>query len=259
MNAPIGLFDSGVGGISVLQAIEYLLPHQDCLYFGDSVHFPYYEKSPAELIRYASQITAFLLSQQIQLLIIACHTASIHVLPTLQANFPIPIIGMVEPTLLALKKTTKNQRIAILATESTIRSKLYQHAILKQMSDAYLIPLACSKLEQAIEQGEKPSQDLIKECLSPLHNQNIDTVLLACTHYPHILHEIEEELDQETAVLNPALEVAKQAKEKLVEESSPSHAPHHIIYTSGSVETFEKFLQAHPLAASSDVKQVELK
>jgi len=258
MNRPIGLLDSGVGGISVLQALQKLLPHENFIYFADSVHFPYGEKSPLEVTRYTSQITAFLLSQNIQMLVVACHTASAMSLNSLQANFPIPVIGMIQPTLATLKKVTKNRRIGILGTKGTIQSDVYQKAIRETFEDAVIFPIVCLELEKKIENNEVISQELIKECLKPILGQEIDSLLLVCTHYPHIQLEIEQELDPQTTVINPSLSVAEEVKKQLKETPSSSHEPHHILYTSGNLKDLKKFLNKHPLKASFEVKEITL-
>ncbi len=256
MNRAIGLLDSGVGGFSVLQAIEQVLPNQEVLYFGDSAHFPYGEKTPAEITRFTTQITAFLLSKNIQLLVIACHTASALALETLQANFPIPIIGMIVPTMNVLQQTTKDKRIAILGTKATVQSEIYQKAILNNFPEATLFPLSSLELEAKIQEAGPIPQELIRKCVEPILGQDVDTLILACTHYPHIKLEIEEELDSETVVLNPSLAVAKQIKAQL--EQTPPAAFQHTIYTSGELEAFKRFLTDHPLKANFTLEQMAL-
>jgi glutamate racemase len=205
MTGPIGIFDSGVGGFSVLQAIEAILPNEDILYFADNAHFPYGEKTPAEILRYATQVTAFLFTQNVKLLIIACHTASIYASQNLKKAFPLPILGMIDPTINTLKYTTKNGRVALLGTKATINSGIYQEKIQKAIPNATLFPLICPELEQKIELGDNNTQRLICSCSAPILGQNVDTLLLACTHYPLIKGAIEEELDPCTVVLNPSL------------------------------------------------------
>lgn len=251
----IGLFDSGVGGLTVLYALEQLLPNESFIYFSDSAHFPYGKKSTAELIRYTSQITAFLLSHNIEMLVIPCHTASALALPTLRANFPIPMIGMIEPTVKALKGMAKNQRIALMATEGTINSGIYQAAIKKELPGAELFTLTYPQLEQKIEQGEQDTQELIKECLRPILGKKIDVLVLACTHYPHVRKQIEEELDSETVVLDPSFSIAQEVSQMIKPGNSPT--PKHLFYTSGDLELFQKFLNHHPPRAPFEVQKIE--
>jgi len=249
----IGLFDSGVGGLTVLKALEKLLPHTSFVYFSDSAHFPYGKKSAAELIRYTSQITSFLMSHGIELLVIPCHTASALALPALREAFQIPMVGMIEPTVRALKEA-KFKKIALMGTEGTIHSGIYQKAIERELPGTEIFPLTCPQLEQKIELGDTDTQGLIKQCLKPILGQGIDTLLLACTHYPHLRKEIEEELDPETVVLDPALSVAKEVKKMVKEEIA---TPKHLFYTSGNVEIFKRFLESHPPRGKYVVEKVD--
>ncbi len=253
---PIALFDSGVGGLSVLKALEHLLPNQSFIYFSDSAHFPYGKKSIAQLLRYTSQITAFLLSHNVQMIVIPCHTASTRVLPTLAGSFPIPMIGMVEPTINALKTMTQNRRMAIMGTEGTIGSGIYQQAIEKELPGSVLFPLTCPELEQKIERGESDVQELIRECVKPILGKQVDTVILACTHYPHIRKKIEEELDPETRVLDPSLSIAEEVKKRMSVEETES--PKHLFYTSGDLEIFKQFLETHPVKGVFELQKVDL-
>lgn len=246
MSGPIGLFDSGVGGLTILEALETLFPHEDILYFADTDHFPYGEKNPAEILRYASQITAFLFNMNAKLQIIGCHTASACAEKNLKNAFPFPILGMIQPTIDVLMQTTKNQRIAILSTETTIQTGVYQKEIKKALPEAVIFPLSCPKLAEKIEYGESDSQNLIQACVAPILDQDIDLLLLACTHYSYLQRAIEEELDPNTIVLNPALAVAKSARTMLKEPSDPYHVPHHTFYVSGDTESFQQFLEKHP-------------
>lgn len=246
MSGPIGIFDSGIGGLTIFQALETLLPHEDILYFADTGNFPYRKKNSAEIIRLASQITAFLFTQNVKLVIIGCHTASAHAEKKLKNAFPVPILGMIEPSIKILRQTTKNQRIAILGTDSLIKSGIYQKQIEKMLPSATVFPLSCPELAEKIEYNESDTQKLIKTCVHPILGQNVDTLLLACTHYPHLQRAIAEELDPETAVLNPAIAMAEAAKAMLKDPQELSHTPHHTFYVSGDSDAFQNFLNTHP-------------
>src|SRR5262249_1532106 len=150
---------------------------------------------------------SFLISHEVEMVVVPCHTASALALPALKEVFPIPMVGMIEPTIKALKEAT-NGRIALMGTEGTIHSGIYQKAIELELPESTVFPLTCPQLEQKIELGETDTQGLIRQCLKPILGQGIDTLLLACTHYPHLRKEIEEELDPETIVLDPALSMA---------------------------------------------------
>lgn len=250
MTGPIGIFDSGVGGLSLLEALEIELPHEDILYFADTTHFPYGEKTEVEILRYATQIAAFLFTQNVKLLIIGCHTASAVAHKNLQKAFPLPILGMITPTINTLAQTTKNKRIGILATQLTLRTGIYQNAI----PGAITYPLTCPELKEKIESSDPNTQSIIQACIAPLLGQEIDTLLLACTHFPHLKGAIEEELDLCTAVLNPALSVAASAKDMLKDPQNKKHKPQHTFYVSGEIAPFQAFLEKHPPKAPYEIR-----
>jgi glutamate racemase len=236
--------------LSILQAVEEELPNEDILYFADTAHFPYGEKTEAEILRYASQIAAFLFTQNVKLLIIACHTASTSCLSNLQKAFPLPILGTVEPTVRALAQTSKNKRIGVLATDVTLRTGVYQNAI----PGSITFPLSCPELKKKIEDGDPDTQKTIQSCIAPLLGQDIDTLLLACTHYPHLKGAIEEELDPCTVVLNPALAIAAAAKDLIKEPRGKKHKPQHTFFVSGDDTSFKTFLENHPPKAPYEIR-----
>jgi len=250
MTSPIGIVDSGVGGLSIFQAIEEKLPHEDILYFADTAHFPYGERTNAEILRFATQITAFLFTQNVKLLIIGSHSISATCLQNLQRAFPLPILGMTTPTINAIAQTTKNKRIGILATQATLRSNIYQNAI----PGAITYPLTCPELKEKVELSDPNTQATIQACTAPLLGQEIDTLLLACTHYPHLKGAIEEELDPGTVVLNPALSVAASAKDMLKDPQNKKHSPQHTFYVSGDIAPFQSFLEKHPPKAPYEIR-----
>ena len=239
----IGLIDSGVGGLSVLAAIEAVLPHEDCIYYADTAHFPYGNKPPVEILRHVIEATAFLLSKGIKVLVIACHTATIAALETLQKNFPIPIIGMVEPTI----RATREGKTALLATQTTIDSGVYQRAFPE------LICMTCPELTEKIQKGESDFQPLIQKCIHPILGKRIDMLIVGCSHFTFAFHEIEEELDQGTRLLNPALAVAQETVHHIRDPKPKSHAPKHMFYVSGNVEHFKAFVEKHPPTAPYEV------
>ncbi len=254
MTASIGIIDSGVGGITVLQALEVLLPHEDVLYFCDNANFPYGEKTGPEIVRCLSKATAFLLTKNIKLLIIACHTASVYGLKHIQDIFPIPIIGMVEPTVDTLLQTDSKGRIAIMATEATIRSNVYQDAIHQALPYSTLFPLPCPKLAEKIETGADDTQKVIKSYVESIQEKNIDTLVLACTHYAHLRHAIEEELPPKTVVINPAMSAAHAAESALKERNPETHISRHDFFVTGDIKPFGQFLEKHPLKSDYEIQ-----
>ena len=187
----IGLIDSGLGGLSLIpQNTSYL-------YYADTAQFPYGDKSPVELERYASAACAFLLSKGATTIIFACHTLSVHALKLLQPRFPVPLAGVVEPTLQAARTLPKPQKLALLATQNTLDSNVYQEAL------GDILTLSCPTLVEMIEHDKPVPQDYLQEQLAPCLEQNVTTLILGCTHYGFLEHQIEETLP-DALILNPS-------------------------------------------------------
>ncbi len=187
MKNSIGIFDSGVGGLTVLKELLLKLPNEHFIYFGDTARLPYGDKSPETIINYSVENANFLLQKGIKLLVVACNTASAHALKALTKTVPIPIIGAIEPGAEWAVKTSTNKRIAILGTRGTISSRAYEEAILSKCPSAYVLPIACPLLVPLIEENmlDHPATKLIlSDYLRPIQEQKIDTILLGCTHYP---------------------------------------------------------------------------
>lgn len=212
---PIGVFDSGVGGLTVFREIAAMLPHENLLYLGDTARVPYGNKSPAAIIRYTQECAAFLVEKNIKLLVIACHTASAHVLEILQEKLSIPVIGVIQGGFEILMQSTINQRVAILGTASTIASKTYQNLIKEHYPSAVIYPVACPLFVPIVEEHlfGHPAADLIaKHYLEHLKNEEIDAALLACTHYPLMRAAIQNVLGPRVKIIEPAAICAGQVK-----------------------------------------------
>jgi len=183
---PIGVFDSGMGGLTVLRALRKTLPHESFIYLGDTARLPYGTKSADTVQQYASQMARVLIERKIKALVIACNTATTAALPHLQAMFPtLPVIGVVRPGAVAVITATKNQRIAVLATETTIASNAYQRLICEQLPSARISARACSVLVALAEEGmvsNAVAREALTHYLSEFHDE--DTLLLGCTHFP---------------------------------------------------------------------------
>ncbi len=238
MSSTLGIFDSGVGGLTVFDAIQQEMPKLSTIYLADQLHFPYGRKSPASLIRYGIANTAFLASKGANAILIACHTASAFALKPLQNLFPYPIFSMIEPTLEKALATTKNGRIALLGTEATIKSNVYQNAA----KDILMIPFPLQELIDEIEKENLQIQCLF-DSLAPIKTAKVDTAILACTHFAHIEKQIASFLGNEISVINPAKAVAKELSNKLSPKPNPD--PNHTFYTSGDPTALEYYLQAY--------------
>lgn len=217
----IGMFDSGVGGLTVMQEFKKQMPSTGIIYFGDTAKVPYGGKSPETIIRYSIENAIFLLEKNIKILVIACNTVSAIALEKLRHIFKIPIIGVIDPGAENASAVTRNQRIAILGTKATIDSEAYQTAIKKRLPEAVLFPLACPLFVPLVEERfftHPAARMIVKEYLSPLKDQNIDTILLGCTHYPFLRDLIREEMGELVSVVDSASMCAKQAAGLLKDE-----------------------------------------
>jgi glutamate racemase len=189
---PVGAFDSGVGGLTVVQAMRRLLPQEDILYLGDTARVPYGNKSPETIIRYSRENVAYLLSHRVKAIVVACNTASAHALRDLQQNAEVPIIGVIAPGVEAALAATRNRRIGIIGTQGTIRSDVYQALLRQHDPEVFILAQPAPLLVSLVEEDwlSHPATRLIlEEYLAPLKAARVDTVVLACTHYP-LLHEL---------------------------------------------------------------------
>jgi len=208
--ATLGIFDSGIGGLTVLDAISETLPTLSTIYLADQANFPYGTKDPQTLLRCAIKNSGLLISKGAQAILIACHTASALTLEPLTAHFPMPIFGMVEATIKQTLALNPKGPIALLATEATIRAQAYE----KLGQSVETIPFALQELINAIE-SDRVTEELLIESLEEVKSTGADTVILACTHFAHIEQEIAEYLGDEVQLINPARAVAGELKEKL--------------------------------------------
>jgi glutamate racemase len=226
-NNPIGIFDSGFGGLTVMKEIVRLLPSEDIFYFGDTAHVPYGNKSPKTIQKFTKASSQFLLEKEIKLLVIACNTACALALDSIKSFLPIPVIGVIEPGVEKILKTTRNNQVGIVATRATTDSGVYPNLIQKRNSLVQVQSLATPLLVPLIEEGwaEKSiTEEVVKEYLHDFKNLSIDTLLLACTHYPLLQPLFEKNLPGVT-VLNSADIVAEKVflemqKQDLLKPSS---------------------------------------
>lgn len=214
----IGIFDSGIGGLTVMQQIKKELPGESLIYFGDTARVPYGGKSPETIIRYSIENAIFLMEQNIKILINACNTSTAYSLEKLQLIFNIPVVGVIEPGAEAAVKKTGNGRIAVLGTKATINSGMYQKAIQQMMPDAFVASIACPLFVPLVEEqfaSHHATKLIIKEYLAPLSHLDIDTVLLGCTHYPLLRKLIQDEMGPHVNIVDSASTCAKKVSELL--------------------------------------------
>ncbi len=245
MSRPIGVFDSGIGGLTVLHELRRQLPHESMVYFGDTARVPYGEKSPETVLRFSIENAEFLLEKNIKILVIACNTATAHALEKLKNQLQIPVLGVIEPGARKAAQITRNQRIAVLATKGTIQSGAYQRAIQCLLPTATIIPVACPLLVPLVEEHfiHHPATKLIvKEYLEPLKSQNIDTVLLGCTHYPLLRTLIQDEVGEVVSLVDSAITCAEEVDKLLGHHHlhAKDTKPFYRYFVSDDPEKFQK-------------------
>lgn len=245
MNAPIGVIDSGVGGLTVAKEIMKLLPNEEIIYIGDTARCPYGPRSKKEVRQFTWQLAQKLEEMHIKMLVIACNTATAASLESLQKYMPFPVVGVINPGARAAVKKTKKNEIAVLATQGTVKSGAYEKAIRSLSTKAKIYPLACPTFVPLVESGEYEgpfSYELVKKGLSPLAEKRFDTVILGCTHYPILQKQIEAALGEKVNVLSSAEETAKDVQEILSYNNllrTASTPPKHRFFASGSVPIFQ--------------------
>lgn len=218
---PIGVFDSGVGGISVLKHIHALLPHEDLLYVADSKYAPYGSRTPAEITARCFEIADFLISQNVKALVVACNTATAAAIDAMRAKYHIPIIGM-EPAVKPAAEASKNGIIGVLATVGTLKSAQFAALLENYGRNVEVVTQACVGLVECVERGELENQStlqLIQQYCKPLIDEGADTIVLGCTHYPFVRPLIEQVVGAEVALIDTGAAVAKHLKNKLEEKS----------------------------------------
>jgi glutamate racemase len=215
---PIGLFDSGFGGLTVMREVVKILPRENLIYLGDTARLPYGNKSPQTVLGYALENAEFLIQKGCKLIMIPCHTACSHALETLQKQLPVPVIGVIESGFELLMEASPTRRVAVLGTSSTIGSGIYQSLILNRDPNTQIYAIACPLFVPLIEDGfyDHPAAELIaREYLSPISSGQVDAILLACTHYPLIRRTIQKVVGPKISLIEPAKPCALQAYETL--------------------------------------------
>lgn len=219
-DAPIGIFDSGIGGLTVAREVMRQIPNEKIVYFGDTARVPYGSKSPETVTRYSEQIVRFLRTFQVKTIVVACNTASACALDTLEKDIDIPIIGVVKPGARVAAQVTKNGRIGVIGTEATVHSRIYSNYIRNVNDKVTIYDKACPLFVPLVEEGllEDPVTDEIaRRYLAELIDIDIDTLILGCTHYPLIRSTLGRIMGDRVTLVNPAYETAKDLKRLLTE------------------------------------------
>lgn len=242
---PIGFMDSGLGGLSVLKEVRELLPLEDFEYFADNYRQPYGEKSKKELIDFTKQIISFLLNKGIKVCVIACNTATAASLEVVSKEFPIPILGVIQPAVQEAVKKTANKRIGIIATEYTTRSKIYPEEIKKIDSQIEIFDNFCPRFVPLVEAGKfnhSETYQIAQKYLQPLQEARVDTLILGCTHYSFLKETITRIMGPTVQLVDPASSTARVLKEILRQKNLFKEAglSQENYYTTGSPQQVER-------------------
>ncbi len=214
--SPIGIFDSGVGGLTVLRQLYRQLPHESIIYFGDTARLPYGIRSQAEILQYVREILHWMQHQGVKMVIMACNTSSALALEAVRQEFSLPILGLILPGAKAAIKQGK--RIGVIATPATAKSNAYKQAILEIASDAQVWQVGCPEFVPLIEQNrihDPYTTDIARSYLEPLLNQEIDTLVYGCTHYPHLAPVLRSLLPHHVKLVDPAVHVVSACIQEL--------------------------------------------
>jgi glutamate racemase len=219
---PIGVFDSGIGGLTVVKALRDLLPNENIHYLGDTARVPYGPKSPETVQRYAVELAEMLMRKNAKALVVACNTVSSVALPLLAKNFPVPVIGVIEPGARAALQATRNRHVGVIGTRATIRSGAYEKALRASDNNVRVSSRACPLLVPLIEEGlldDEVTDRMIMRYVQPLVADDIDTLVLGCTHYPLLTRAIARALKSHIVLVDSAQNCARAVEEMLDRES----------------------------------------
>jgi glutamate racemase len=265
---PIGVFDSGVGGLTVLHECLVTMPYEDFVYLGDHARLPYGPRGRGEVRRFAHEIGAYLGQQGVKILVVACNTATAAALPDLQEDLSVPVVSVIVPEAHAAVQATRNRRIGLLATELTVETGRYESLVRTLDAGAQVTSIACPKLVPLIEAGDTFSDDVVaavREYAAPLKEVGCDTVILGCTHYPLLRPVFQRAFGRDVTLVFSADETAREVAETLARkgfEHDTSREGAYRFLTTGDPELFrslgERFLQL-PISAVEHVEIAALR
>ncbi|PIP68619.1 MAG: glutamate racemase [Candidatus Omnitrophica bacterium CG_4_9_14_0_2_um_filter_42_8] len=248
---PIGIFDSGVGGLTVVKQIFKRLPNEEIVYLGDTARVPYGTKSPETIKKYSVENADFLMRFKVKLIVVACNTASSTSLDALREKFSIPIVGVIKPGAEKAVQVTRNNRVGIIGTYTTVKSKAYEKELRHFSRDVEAVSKACPLFVPLVEEGwlkEGVTFDIVKKYLKPLMAKKIDTLILGCTHYPLLKPVISKVMGRHVKIVDSASSVADEVHNILMAlgKLSGQKKPKHKFFATDAVEHFvrvgEKFL-----------------
>lgn len=261
---PVGVFDSGVGGLTVAREIMRQLPQENIVYFGDTARVPYGSKSQSNIIRFSRQIIHFLETKRVKAIVIACNTASALALETVRKEVDIPIIGVIEPGARAAVRETRNGKIGVVGTEATINSETYTKVIQRLNPEAEVLGKPCPLFVPLVEEGfakHKITDEVIDIYLSEMKKTDIDTMILGCTHYPLLRSKIMAYLGERVHIVNPAYETAIDLKSILGKNGTSNDSGRQATYEFYVSDAAEKFTKLASTILPYDVaatKQINI-
>ena len=258
--SPIGVFDSGIGGLTVVRELIRQLPDESIIYFGDTARLPYGPKSPETVLRYSREIGAWLRAQGVKVIVVACNTATAHALPTLQREYDMPVIGVIGPGSRAAARATHSGRIGVIGTYGTINSRAYERAITAALPTSTVVPQACPLFVPLVEEGwldTEATRLIAKQYLAPLAGGAVDTVVLGCTHYPLLKRVIGEVVGSEVRLIDSAEETAAETAKILRAEHLANADGSDVSYRFVASDAPEQFLRVGQRFLGSSIDRVE--
>ncbi len=264
MDKPIGVIDSGYGGLTVATELMRQLPKEAIYYVGDSKRCPYGPRSVEEVRRYTWEMIDHLLTFEVKMIVIACNTATAVVLHEARQQLDIPVVGVIQPGAITAMKVTNNQQIAVIGTTGTIKSQAYSLALSSISEDVQVESLACPLFVPLVEQGIIAGEEaelIVKESLEPLQNGTYDTLILGCTHYPLLKPIIEQNLPSHVTVISSGEETAREVSSVLFHQSlnrTAGQTPQHRFFTTGAAKPFEAFARDRFNLISAQIESITL-
>lgn len=248
---PIGVFDSGVGGLTVVKELSRLLPNEKIIYFGDTGRVPYGNKSKETIVHYSLQVAYFLMKKKIKMLVVACNTASSVSLPTLKRHFHIPVLGVIEPGARSAIEATGTKNIGVIGTLGTVKSGAYKKALKKINSSVKVYQNACPLFVHLAEDGwnkNKIARLISDEYLKPFKGKGIDTLILGCTHYPILKDVIQQSAGKKVQLIDSGKETAKEVerileKKNMLNKSKSAEKNQSVFYVSDLPHKFKEVSQ----------------
>jgi len=243
---PVGIFDSGLGGLTVVKGIRKYLPNEDIIYFGDTARVPYGNKSRSTIVRFAREIMAFMTAREVKAVIVACNTASSLSLNVLKKAYPFPVIGVISPGVKEAMRVSGNRRIGVIGTKSTIASLAYQKEILKRDKHAKVFSKSCPLFVPLVENGLTNSpitHQAVQMYLKSLIEKKIDTLILGCTHYPilkNVIRKVTGKINLVDSTFTVACEVDELLREKKIENAGTKRMGRVSCFVSDDVEGFRQ-------------------